>query len=488
MSDLALLLLLAAAKLIFHVATDGQYGFHRDELQTFADARHLAWGFVAYPPLTPFLGRVELTLFGTSLRGFRFFAALAQSVVFVITGLMAKRMGGGRAAQIIAAVAVAIAPMSLAASALMQYVSFDFLWYVLMAYAVIRLIETEDERWWLAIGAFIGLGVLTKYTVPFYVAGLAVGVLATPLRAHLRSKWLWIGAALSVAIAAPNLIWQWQHDFISFDFLRHIHERDVRIGRASSFIPEQFYVPANIVTVPLWLLGLVAVFRERRARVLGWMYITTLALFLLARGRGYYTGPLYPMLLAAGAVDLTQRIGARRLTYVPVGLLLALGAVSGAILVLPITPVHSPAWELAAKINPDFVEELGWPELVTEVARIYQTIPPDERALTGVFTNNYGEAGAIDLYGPRHGLPHAISGTNSFWLRGPGPHSPRTLIVLGDDRESLSAVCQTVTLAGHTPNPWNVQNEEVRDHPDIFICRGLHPPLETLWPKLKSFG
>jgi 4-amino-4-deoxy-L-arabinose transferase-like glycosyltransferase len=466
----------ALIKLALHIATNGQYGFHRDELQTLEDARHLAWGYVPYPPLTAFLGRIELELFGTSLRGFRFFAALAQSVAFVITGLMAKRFGAGRGAQLLAAVAAAIAPISLAASSLFQYVSFDYLWFVLMAYFVVCLIDSNDERWWVAIGAVIGLGVLTIYTVAFFVAGLVVGVFVTPLRAHLRGRWLWIGALLSVLIAAPNLWWQWQHDWITLDFLKHIHARDVRIGRTASFFKDQLFISSNAVTVPLWILGLVSLLRTRR--MLAIMFVVPVVLFVIAQGRGYYTGPLYPMLLAAGAA----RLRSPRLMW----LSMAIGGAAAAIVAMPITPMHSRAWEFASRVNGDLVEEVGWPELVAEVNRVYRTIPASERA--GIFCANYGEAGAVDLYGPQYGLPHAISNINSYWLRGPGNPPPRTLVFVGGDREHLEERFDSVVLAGHTPNPYNVRNEETTEHPDIFICRGLKEPLEALWPKVRSFG
>jgi 4-amino-4-deoxy-L-arabinose transferase-like glycosyltransferase len=477
---------LAIAKLIFHVLTNGQYGFHRDELATLSDARHLAWGYVAYPPLTPFIGRIALTLFGTSLTGFRFFAVLAQCIAIVITGRIACRLGGNRAAMFIAAAAAAIAPISIAASALFQYVSFDYLWFVLMAYVVVRLVDSNDPRWWLAIGACIGLGVETKYTVAFFVAGLVAGVFATPLRAHLRSKWLWIGAALSIVIALPNLIWQVQHDFISFEFLRSIHERDVRIGRTSGFVPEQFFVAVNPVTVPLWILGLYALLRDRRNRVLAYMAIVPFILFFIAHGRGYYMGPIYPMLFAAGAVELTSRIK-RPIAYAAIAGVFVIGS-GVALFVLPLAPIGSPLFRFATRHNGDLVEEIGWPELTAEVARIYGTIPPAERARTGIYCGNYGEAGAIDLYGGAYGLPPAISGINSYWLRGPGNPPPQTLIVVGGNRERLESRFTSVVLAGHTPNPYRIENEETRDHPDIFICRGLREPVAKLWPRLRSFG
>jgi hypothetical protein len=506
--DVLLLLVLAAAKLAFHVATDNQYGFHRDELALLDDARHLAWGYVAYPPLTPFFGRLSLMLFGTSLAGFRFFAALAQSVAFVVTGLTAKALGAGRGGMVIAAIAAAIAPISLAASSLMQYVSFDYLWFVLMAYFVVRLSRDGDPRWWLGIGATIGLGVLTKYAVAFYVAGLAAGVLFTPLRVYLRSKWLWLGALVALLLALPNLIWQVQHDFISLQFLMFIHARDVRIGRTDGFLAEQFYIASNVVAVSLWLFGLYAVFRDRRDRAIGWMYVVTMALFIAAKARGYYSGPLYPMLIAAGAAALPLReaSGLRqaasvdddaapsysrsplsplsRIIYASAAVLLTAFGVLTARVALPITAINSRAF----RMNGDFVEEIGWPELTREVARIWNTIPPEERAHAAIFCGNYGEAGAVDLYGPAYSLPPVISGINSYWQRGPGNPVPTTLLIVGASRQTLEERFTFVQLAGHVTNPYGVHNEETERHPEIFLCRGLRVPLDQVWPRIRSFG
>lgn len=472
---------LAVLKLLFHLATNGQYGFHRDELQTLADARHLDWGYVVYPPLTPLLGRIELALFGTSLTGFRFFAALAQSIAIVLSASMARRMGGGRFAQIVAAAAVAIMPVSLAASSLYEYVTLDLLWWVAIAWCVVRLIDSGDARWWVAIGALIGLAVQTKYTVAFFVAGIVAGVLATPLRRHLRSPWLWGGAALSIVIAAPNLVWLARHDFITLDCLRHIHERDVRIGRTSHFFIEQLYVAANLMTIPIWIAGLMALWRSRY-RALAIAAGVTFLLFVVARGRGYYTAPLFPMLLAAGAVVVERWKPAPRAVQFA-GLIAGAGF---AALILPIAPAGSRWFATASGINSDLREEIGWPELAAEVARIYGSLPAAERARTGIFANNYGEAGALELYGPRYALPPVMSGANSFWLRTQPATPPGTVIVLGDRRSSLEEVCRAVTLAGHAPRLWNVANEEQRY--DIYLCRGMKMTWRELWPHVKSFG
>lgn len=479
------LLAFAAAKLAFHALTNVRYGFHRDELATLDDARHLAWGYVAYPPLTPFLGRLELWVFGDSLTGFRFLAAAAQSAAIVLAALIARHLGGDQKAQWIAALAVAIAPVSIAASSLFQYVSFDYLWWVLMAYFVVRLVDSDDPRWWMAIGATIGLGAMTKYTIAFLVAGLAVGFFLSPLRRHLRGRWLWIGVVIATVIVTPHLVWQAGNGFITLDFLKSIHERDVRIGRTAGFLSEQLWVAANAMTIPLWGTGLFALFFSRslrRFRILGWMAVVPFVLFMAARGRGYYLAPAYPMLLAAGAVVIPWR----RATLVAAAILLATGSLV-ALGILPLAPIGSRLGQFAISQNSDLKEEVGWPEMTAEVARIWSSLPPDQRARTAIFCANYGEAGAIDLYGPRYGLPPAISGVNSFWARGFGDPPPQTVIVLGVHREQLASRCQSVTLAGKIPNAHHLDNEE-SEHPDIFVCRGLGVPWPVFWKSIRSFG
>lgn len=425
------LLMLAALRLLLHTLTNGQYGFHRDELAMLDDARHLAWGYVAYPPLTPLVARVALVLFGSAPAAVRFFTALAQCIAMVVTGLMARELGGGRGAQIVAALAVAVAPLSMAEGHLFQYVSFDFLWWVLAIYFVIRLLESGDGRWWIAVGAAIGLGLMTRYTIAWLVAGLAVGFLATPARRLLMNRWLIAGAALALVIALPNFLWQANHDFISIDFLRYIHSRDVRIGRTDGFLWKQFLVPACLFTVPLWMAGLFFYFRKsagERYRVLGWTFVATLALFAAVHARDYYSAPLYPMLLAAGAV-LSQQWPrwARGLNWAG----LAVALIAGIAFLLPVAPIGSRWFNVEMRANGDLREEIGWPELVDRIAQIRDSLPAPEHASAGILTGNYGEAGAVDLYGPARGLPQALSIVNSFWLRGYGDHPPQTLIVVG---------------------------------------------------------
>ena len=413
----------------------------------------------------------------------------------MLTGLIARELGGKRWAVIVAGLAVWIAPVSFIQGALFQYVSFDYLWWVLSAYCMVRLAKSENPRWWLGIGAAIGLGMMTKYTMGFFALGIAGAVLLTPARRYLRSKWLWAGAGLAVLVFLPNLIWQIEHNFISLQQLSAIHIHDVQIGRTDNFLLDQFLLGANPLTFPLWLGGLYFTFFTRSGRpyrVLGWMYLITLLAFFAAQGRGYYLAPAYPMLLAAGAASGERWLAKRKawLARAIKGLSYAAVTIGAALIIaiaLPAAPVNSAWWDFSSGANPDVKEEIGWPELVQTVAQIYDKLPAEERAQTGVFTNNYGEAGAINMYGPALGLPAALSGVNSYWLRGYGSQPPQTLIVLGYQRDDIARYFDSCELAGHITNAYGVMNEESKVA-DIFVCRGMRPTWEEFWQDIQHFG
>ena len=482
-SDFAILIYVAVATVIVHLLTGGRFGFHRDELATLEDSRHLAWGFVAYPPITPFFGRLSLILFGTSLAGFRFFAAVAEAIAVVLTGLMARELGGRRGAQLVAA-ATAI-PFCLGGGALMQYVSFDYFFWVLTAYFVHRLLNSEDPRWWLAIGSSIGLGMLTKYTMGFFAIAVAVGVVLTPTRRHLRSKWLGYGVALSLLIFLPNVLWQAQHHFVSLDFLKQIHERDIRIGRTKDFLPDQ--LKFTLFGFPLWLAGLYYYLvppKGSRFRMLGWMYLVPLALLVIAKGRSYYLAAAYPMLYAGGSVLGEQWLASMRRNWAMALRALAWTALLVdiaffGVFLLPVGRINSRWWTVANSIQGDYREELGWEELTQTAAQIRDSLTPEDRAHLGILAGNYGE---------RYGLPRAISGINSFWARGYGDPPPQTLIVIGSSRRFLERNFASCQSAAHTWNKFGVKNEETEGHPDILVCRGLLQPWPAFWKDFQYFG
>jgi Dolichyl-phosphate-mannose-protein mannosyltransferase len=483
---------IALAVALVHVLTNGRYGFHRDELQFLSDARHLDWGFVAYPPLTPFVERVSLSIFGTSLVGLRLFSVIAQAVAIVVTAAMARELGGGRLAQVTSALLVATSGLPVFEGTEFQYSTFDYLWWVLIAYFMIRMLKTDDPRWWLGIGAAIGLGLQTKYSICFFIAGILGGMLLTSARRYFLSGWFWGGVGLALLIFLPNFLWQVRHGFISYHFLQHIHVRDVGEGRANGFWRDQFLICTNMFVAPIWIAGAVAFLMDRRYRLLGWMYVIPVLLFFFGKGRGYYVAPAYPMLFAMGAVVGERWVGSMqrgwRLAVEGVFFTaLAAWAVFVYALIVPLA-TSGPLKEFALKNNGDLREEYGWDEMVKTVAGIRDSLPAEQRKSLGVLVGNYGEQGAVELLGPTYGLPMPISMTNSAWLRGYPVPTPSTLIVVGFSQAQAEKTFTSCRWAGHNGNSEGVKNEESEDHPDIFVCGSPRMPWGEFWRTHERYG
>jgi 4-amino-4-deoxy-L-arabinose transferase-like glycosyltransferase len=480
------------------VIASQQYGFHRDELAMLDNGQHQAWGYVEYPPLVPFLAFVSEALFGLSLVGNRLFSILAACLILLLTGRMADELGGSRRAQFVAALAAVSAPVLLFDGVFLTYEIFDYLWWVVIAYCMIRLLKSENPRWWLGIGAAIGLGAMTKYTIAFEVIGVAAGVLFTPARRYLKSPWLWAGAALAALIVLPNLLWQAQHQWIALAFTYSIHTRDISIGRTGllSYLFTQLYACANLGAIVLWISGFWYYARRpegQKFRTLAWMAAVPFGLFLILQGRGYYPAPIYPMLIAAGSCQIERRLAAlsgRRLCWQRIWRYgsLVMGSLLFMAIVFPLAPVNSVWWQVDAAANSEIREEIGWPELVQTIAGMRSSLPAAEQAGVGILTGNYGEAAAVDLYGPAYGLPGAISGIDSYWLRGYGNPPPQTLIVVGFSQQDLAPIFQSCQLAGHTSNRYGILNEETRDDPDIYVCRNPRQPWPQWWKNFQYFG
>jgi hypothetical protein len=490
--DNAALLAIAVAIALLHLFTNNRYGFHRDELQFLSDARHLDWGFVAYPPLTPFLEHILLAVFGLSMVGLRLSAVLAQVTAIVVTGFMARELGGARQAQIAAALATAFCPVSLFEGTEFQYTSFDYLWWILVAYFTIKLLKSDDTRWWIPIGATVGLGLLTKYSIVFYIAGILAGVAFTQARRFAKSGWFWGGITLALLMFLPNFLWLAHHDFTSYHFLQHIHARDVGEGRANGFLKDQLLICINLAAAPLALAGLIGFLRNQRYRMLAWMFLVPVAMFFFGKGRGYYTAGAYPMLIAMGAamsegwLRSLPSIGRRTLEGVYFA---AFVFVSGYIcaVVLPIAS-SGPLKHFALAHNSDLREEIGWNELVNTVAGIRNSLSPDQQAHLGITTANYGEYGAVEILGRAYALPMPIGTTNSEWLRGYPSPPPTTLIVLGLSQKDADSIFSSCRLAGHNGNAEGVKNEESQYHPDIFVCGPPRRPWAEVWKEHHDFG
>ena len=482
-------LCIAAGLVALELAVATRYGFHRDELYFLACARHLAWGYVDQPPFVPAVARLTTALFGPSVVGLRVLPALAGGAAVVFTGLMARELGGGRKAQVLAALAAATSPQVLAGFHLLSTAAFDLFFWSAITLLVVRVLRTGDERLWVAVGAVTGIGLLNKLNIAFLLVGLASGLLLGGRGRALRSVWLWAGAGLAFAIWSPNLIWNAQHGWAAFAMLRSLHQENSTLGASLGFIPSQFFVVGPVLIV-LWLGGLRHLLRQPFARPLGVTYLILLVVFTVTGAKSYYLAGMYFILFAAGGSWAEERLDARRpprgirgwVALMTVGLVIALPL---ALPVLPATALAKGPWE--GSINKDLSATVGWQSLVAQIAEVSASLPAEQRAHLVILTGDYGAAGAVDLYGRSYGLPNAISGDNSYWWWGPADaRNGSTAIAIDLPQPYLQSIFSEVTSAGTVMTPDGVWSEERGD--PIWVCRGQRLTWAQAWPGAKHYG
>jgi len=480
---------LAAGLVALELAVAGRYGYHRDELYFLACARHLAWGYVDQPPFTPAVARLATAMFGSSLVGLRVFPALAGGAAVVFTGLMARELGGGRRAQALAALAAATSTEVLAAMHLLSTTAFDLFFWSAITLLLLRLLRTGEPRWWLAIGAVGGIGLLNKYNVAFLFVGLAAGLLASGRGRTMLGPWPWAGAGLALAIWSPNLVWNAQHDWAAFSMMHSLQQENSTLGASISFIPDQLLIMGPVLIL-MWVGGLRLLLRHDFARPLGIAYLTLVVLYTLTGAKPYYLAGMYFVLFAAGGLWADQRLAARGR---PSGRMrmVAWIVIGGAVVipltlpVLPVTALAKGPWE--GQINKDLSATVGWPMFVRQIADVAATLPPAQRSHLVIFTGDYGAAGAVDLYGPHYGLPHAISGHNNYWWWGPGDSSDHSTTIAVDlSRSYLKTIFRQITSAVSVRTPGGVWSEERGD--PIWICSHQKVSWAEAWPNARHYG
>jgi 4-amino-4-deoxy-L-arabinose transferase-like glycosyltransferase len=495
---MAVVLAIALAKLALHCFFNDHYDYFRDEYDYLACGDHPAWGYVDQPPLAPWILHLARMVLGDSLRAIRFPGALAISAAVVVTGMIARELGGRAYALILSALAVLIAPMYLSDGCLFGTNSFEPLLWMGCAYFAILAVNRADPRYWLWFGVVAGIGLEEKYSIAVLGGGIVLGLLLTRERRYLLSRWLWMGGAAAFLIFLPNLIWNYQNHFPFVELMHNIKvsHKDVALTPLAYFKEQLLLIhPLN---APIWITGLIALFFSRRLRTyrfLGWCFLFAFA--VMCRGKNYYLSPIYPMLLAAGAVTIESGIARTRqkwLQPVIAALLLAAGARLAPVVVpvLPIDqflvylrklPFQVPKSEhsfAAIELPQHYADQFGWREMTAAVAQAWQQIPVAERADCAIFGQDYGEAGAIDFLGPAYGLPKALSGHQTYFLWGPRGYSGNCMIVLNDRREVLESLFEHVEYMGTSRNPYALESNA------IFICKGKKfGSLEELWPNVK---
>jgi 4-amino-4-deoxy-L-arabinose transferase-like glycosyltransferase len=510
---------IALAKFVFHCYFNNRYDYFRDEFDYMACGNHLAWGYVDQPPLIPFLIRVCRAILGDSLRSIRFIPALASSLLVVQTAVLAREFGGRRFALLLSAITAVIAPQYLSNGSLLGTNCLEPNLWMGCAYFVILAIKRDDPRYWLWCGAVAGIGLQEKYSIALFGFGMVIGLLLTPQRRVFLNLWIWLGGLAAFLIFLPNVLWNIHNHWPFVELMQNIRAegRDVVLS-----LPQYFFQQTLLVeplTAPIWITGLIAFFFSARLkpyRALGWCYLVCFTVFFVLHGKNYYLAPVYPMLLAAGAVVIESAIEGRavdgagsevlrtsrnwRVWLKPaIVIVLLAGGAHLAPVVVPILspdkfiaylkylPMKLPVMEHdhARAVLPQwYSDQFGWEEIVAGTAKAYNQLTPAERPGCGIFAQDYGQAGAIDFFGPRYGLPPALSGHQTYYLWGSRGYSGNCLVVLDDSRERLEELFEYVEYVGTSEdNPYALE----RLIP-VYICRGAKfGSLEKLWPQVKRW-
>ena len=472
------LALFAVVKLAGTMSVANRYGWHRDELYYLASSKHLDFGYVDYPAVVPLLAALDQAVAPGSLVALRLLPALAGALVIVLTALIARELGANPRVQAWAAFGALLSPMFVGGQLMFQTVAFDELTWAVALYVFTRILRDDGRRTWLALGLVIGIGLETKFTIAALPVAIFLALLVSR-REILATRWPWIGAAIAIAIFAPNLVWQSTHDWISVQYtLSH---------RGHTDGPIAYWVQQLLLFNPLFLVpgiaGMVALRRDRRFAPLVYMAILVELIFFATGGKAYYPAPMYPVMYAAGAIWLDQRIHRRwpAVTF----------AAATIALILVLLPIGLPVLDAQAmvrqnlwKTRNDYADMVGWPELTQATAKAYDSLPPDQKAGAIVLAQNYGEAGAIDYYGPSLGLPNAVSPHLTYWYWAPKNMNPSTVVLVGFDQSFADAHFAQCQSAGTVTNDLGIHNEEYGAL--VLICTQPRQPLSSYWKSIQT--
>lgn len=493
---------LTLAKVAVQFAGIRHYGFFRDELYYMACGEHLAWGYVDQPPLIAFIAWFARHAFGRSIVSLRLLPVLAGAAVVFLTGILARELGGKFLAQSLAATAILFAPAYLAFDSFFSMNAFEPLFWLLCAWIAVRIVKGASPRLWVAFGIVAGFGLENKHTMLVFGFAVVAGLLLSGQAKVFRSKWIWIGGLIALAIFLPNLVWEARHGWPQIEVVRNAQRYKNLRTTPLQFLGDQvaFLEP---LTLPIWLAGLGWCFfskQGREFRFLGWTYLVVMTIFIVLDGKSYYPLPVYPTLMAAGGVAVESFAGTERRGWVRK--VLPTMVVVGGLIVspfgVPFLPVNVflryskvlPYGDVAkterdavnVQLPQLYADMFGWKNIAETVSRVYHALPPSERAQCAILAGNYGEAGAIDYYGPALGLPKAISGHNSYYYWGPRNYTGTCVILFGERSDEYVHFFGEVRQAATVVSPDAMPNE--RSIP-VYVCHKPIEPLSVLWPRFK---
>ena len=502
-SDQALAAGFAALACFVHLLWNGRYGYFRDELYYAACGQHLAWGYVDQAPLIAVIARVSRMLFGDSLRAIRFFPALSAGGKILLTAWIVRELGGRRYAQILASTAMLLCPIYLTMDNFMSMNAFEPLFWMACVGISLALMRTGDRRLWLVFGLVAGIGTLNKHSMLFFGSAFFLSLLVTRRREWLRSAWMWLGALITFLLFLPNLLWEINNHWATIEILRNVDLSKNQHLTWLEFIGQQAFL-VHPLGAPICVIGLWFFFFSRqgeRYRYLGWTYVFLLVEFLILRGRIYYLAPIYPMLFAAGSVAIEAWIENSGRAWIKQAILapLVVGGLVAAPLAIPILPVRAAAayakfWDVedvkveksdSGKLPQMYADMIGWRHQATVVSTVFHSLSPEDQAKATILAKNYGQAGAVDYFGPALGLPHAISGHNNYYLWGPHQYTGEVVIAVGMSLHELKLLFDDIQVAATIRNEYSIPEE---GNLPVYICRKPKMTLQQAWPSLKFYG
>lgn len=503
-SEHFILLFIAFLKLTFHLAVNAlsAYGYFRDEFYYLACSDRLDWGFVDHPPLSIAILSMSRAVLGDSLVAIRLLPALAGAGTVYLAGLMARELGGGTYARVLAAVAAFAAPILLGMNSVYSMNSFDFLIWSSTGYVLIRIVKTGDRRLWLLLGTLLGAGLMNKIGVLWLGAGIATGLFLVH-RDWLKTKGPWIAGLIALLMFLPYIAWNAVNDFAHLEFIRNATSEKYSSLTVVRFIADQILLQ-NPVSLPLWIGGLWFFFFSaigKQFRILGIVYATAFVILVVnQQSKAEYLSPAYPMLFAGGSVWLDRVLKAKTTILRPI--YVSFVVMSGVVLspfAAPLLPVDSyisyakllgvePSTaenKRLAELPQFYADMFGWEELAATVITVHANLTPEEKERSVIYTQNYGEAGAIEFFGKRYGIPRVISGHNNYYLWGPGADTIEVVIIVGGNLEDHALNFDSVELAAESHCRYCMPYE---NNLPIFIARKLRRPVREVWPLTKNFS
>ncbi len=495
---------IASVKIILFLFVGNSYGYFRDELYFLESTNHIALGYPDHAPLSIWIAKFGLIIFGDSLYAIHLLPTLSGALKIILTGFLVREFGGKHFATFLACLCVLVAPVYLAIDSLMAMNTYEPIFWMGCVLSYIWVKSRENPKYWLLFGAFAGLGLMNKHSLVFFGVAFVIGLLLTKDRKFFANKYLWLGGLIAFILFLPNLFWQYQNDWATLELLRNVSESGKNVVVSPiGFLFQQVFILLPF-TAPIWLAGIwYLLFNEKgkRFRTLGFAYLITLVLMIIFKAKHYYLAPIYPFLFAAGGVfweNLLARFRFGRLVKSAYPLILIIFGAMFAPIALPILPIETfinyqktlgiepPKTEVAFEgvLPQQFGDMFGWEEMTAKTSEVYNSLSPEEREKAAIFASNYGEAGAIDFFGKKYGLPKAISPHQSYYLWGTKNYDGSILITLGFSKEQAEKYCGSVEEKTQVGHSLAMKYEDF----NILVCRDLKEPFPEFWKKIKNWN